>query len=105
MNLQVICLDMRTTIRLDEALLNQAKNEAKSRDQTLTSLIEQGLRLVLAQGQSIPRRQRIILPICRAGGGLIPGLDINDSASLHDIAGTGPGGSIQASNPPNQTGG
>ena len=101
----MICLDMRTTVRLENALLDLAKNEAKNRNQTLTSLIEQGLRLVLAQGQPVPRRQRIILPICRAGGGLVPGLDINDSASLHDILGATPGGSNQASTPPNQMGG
>lgn len=40
---------MRTTVRLEEAILDMAKREAASRGTTLTSLIEQGLRLVMAR--------------------------------------------------------
>jgi predicted DNA-binding ribbon-helix-helix protein len=39
---------MRTTVRLNDALLKAAKREAAKRDETLTALIDQGLRLVLA---------------------------------------------------------
>jgi len=76
---------MRTTVRLDPALLEQAKREAARRRETLTALIEQGLRLVLAQPQATRRRRRVTLPVCRAGGGVLPGIDLNDSASLLDI--------------------
>jgi len=38
---------MRTTVRLDDALLDRARQEAARRGVTLTSLIEQGLQLVL----------------------------------------------------------
>ncbi len=75
---------MRTTVRLDEGLMDQAKKEAAVRNQTLTSLIEQGLRLVLAQRQTPHRRQRVILPVCRAGGGPVPGIDLSDSARITD---------------------
>ncbi|HUI77227.1 MAG TPA: hypothetical protein VLY24_04910 [Bryobacteraceae bacterium] len=75
---------MRTTVRLDSALLDQAKREAADRHETLTALIEQGLRLVLAQSRSPRRRKRIALPVCRAGGGTLPGIDLNDSSTLLD---------------------
>jgi hypothetical protein len=75
---------MRTTIRLDDSVLETAKKEAARRGETLTSLIEQGLRLVLAR--PIPKLQarRIRLPVCRAGGGTLPGVDLTDSAALLD---------------------
>ena len=76
---------MRTTVRLDDALLEQAKREAARRRETLTALIEQGLRLLLAQSRSRERRRRVVLPSCRAGGGVLPGVDLNDSAALLDI--------------------
>jgi hypothetical protein len=77
---------MRTTVRLDDALLEQAKREAAHRHETLTALIEQGLRLVLAQSRSSQsRRTRVVLPTCRAGGGVLPGVDLNDNAALLDV--------------------
>lgn len=72
-------------MRLDDALLEQAKREAVRRHETLTALIEQGLRLVLAQSGSPLRRRRVTLPVCRAGGGTLPGIDLNNSAELLDI--------------------
>lgn len=76
---------MRTTVRLDDALLEQAKSEATRRHQTLTALIEQGLRLILAKKQEPSRRRSVRLPVCRAGGGTLPGVDLNDSAALLDV--------------------
>jgi hypothetical protein len=77
---------MRTTVRLDDALLEQAKREASRRRATLTALIEQGLRLVLAQSRSArERRRRVVLPVSRAAGGVLPGIDLNDSAALLDV--------------------
>jgi hypothetical protein len=76
---------MRTTVRLDDRLLEQAKREAASQRKTLTSLIEQGLRLVIAKKAPSPKRQRVTLPVSLAQGGLLPGVDLNDSASLYDI--------------------
>ena len=76
---------MRTTVRLDEHLLRQAKREANERGETLTSLIEQGLRLVLTGSrQQVARRARAILPVSKAGGGTFRGIDLNDSAALLD---------------------
>jgi hypothetical protein len=76
---------MRTTVRLDAALLERAKREAARRGETLTALIERGLRLVLAGPRKRADRQRVELPVCRAGGGTLPGVDLDDSAALLDI--------------------
>jgi hypothetical protein len=75
---------MRTTVRLDEALLERARREAAKRKTTLTSLIEQGLELVLRQPMKRAKHPAVPLPECHAGGGTLPGVDLNDSASLLD---------------------
>jgi hypothetical protein len=76
---------MRTTVRLDDALLDRARREAERRGVTLTSLIERGLRLVLASPHKRPARQRVEIPVCREGGGTLPGVDLDDSAALLDV--------------------
>ena len=75
---------MRTTVRLDDSLLRQAKQAAEERGQTLTSLIEQGLRLLLASSTPRHHRQRFDLPVSRVGGGTLPGVDLSNSADLLD---------------------
>jgi hypothetical protein len=76
---------MRTTVRLEDGLLEQAKREARRRGQTLTSLIDQGLRLALAQPVHRSRRKRFVLPVSKMDGWVRPGIDINNSAALLDI--------------------
>jgi hypothetical protein len=76
---------MRTTVRLEDALLERAKREAARRGLTLTALIERGLRLVLARPEHPKARRRIALPVCKAGGGTLRGVDLNDSARLLDV--------------------
>ena len=76
---------MRTTVRLDDSLLEQAKREAARQGTTLTALIERGLRLVLARPEKRTRRRRVEVPVCREGGGTLPGVDLDDSAALLDI--------------------
>ncbi len=71
-------------MRLDEALLQRAREEAAKRKTTLTSLIEQGLELVLRRPMKRPTRRLLTLPECQAGGGTLPGVDLDDSASLLD---------------------
>ena len=76
---------MRTTVRLDSSLFEQVKREAARRQQTVTAMIEAGLRLILAQSKPAAGRPRVTLPVCRAGGGVLPGVDLNDSAALLDV--------------------
>lgn len=76
---------MRTTIRLDDAFLARAKKEALRRGKTLTALIEEGLRMVMAQGEQSVEREPVRLPVSSAGGGTLPGVDLKDSARLLEI--------------------
>lgn len=75
---------MRTTVRLDDALLERARREAARRGVTLTSLIEQGLENVMTSPMRRAKSSRISLPVCGAGGGTLPGVDLDDSSALLD---------------------
>ena len=75
---------MRTTVRLDEGLFRQVKAEAARRGETVTALIERGLRLILAASHKPNRRPKVTLPVSRAKGGTRPGIDLNDSSGLID---------------------
>jgi len=76
---------MRTTVRLDDRLLEQARKEAARQGKTLTSLIDEALRQTLAQSGHRAPKKRVRFPVSREGGGTLPGVDLNDSASLLDI--------------------
>lgn len=75
---------MRTTVRLDDGLLARAKREATRRGITLTALIEQALQSILASSSKPGTQPQVDLPVCRAGGGAQPGVDLNNSAELFD---------------------
>ena len=75
---------MRTTIRLSDELLRRAKKKAADDGRTLTSLVEEGLKVVLAEPKPV-RRKRVELPLFPASGGVMPGVDISNSADLLDI--------------------
>jgi len=49
----------------------------------LTSLIEDGLTFLLSQSKDT-RRKRVNLPVSRASGGVLPGVDLNRSAALEE---------------------
>jgi len=75
---------MRTTIRLNEHLLQQAKRVAASRGTTLTAVIEDSLRAAFARRTATRRRRRFKFPVFK-GNGLRPGIDLDNSASLLDL--------------------
>jgi hypothetical protein len=74
---------MRTTIRLSDDLLRRAKKKAAEQGRTLTSLVEEGLKIVLGESKAA-RRTRVQLPISKASGGTLPGVDLNRSSDLQD---------------------
>jgi hypothetical protein len=75
----------RTTIRLPADLLNRAKRKAAAERRTLTSLIEDGLRLVVADGRKPVKGRRVLPPISKATGGPMPGIDLTDLSALQEI--------------------
>jgi hypothetical protein len=75
---------MRTTVRLDEELLKEAKRQAAESGTTLQAIIEESLRERLARGRGVqPARPTIRLKTAGEGG-VLPGIDLDDSASLLD---------------------
>ncbi len=77
-------VSMRTTVRLRDELLKRARERAAADGRTLTSLIEEGLGVVLDQSRPV-RAQKVRLPVSRARGGLLPGVDLTRSGDLEDL--------------------
>ncbi len=75
---------MRTTIRINDELLKRAKKRAAEEGRTLTSLIEDGLARILVDVKGPPRK-RVQLPISKASGGVMPGVDLNRSSELEEV--------------------
>lgn len=77
----------RTTVRVNGNLLDEAKHEASKRGVTLTSLIEQGLRLALKQKPKPKFDDNWKLPVgvCSGSGDLLVPIDFNDSAEMWNI--------------------
>jgi hypothetical protein len=75
----------RTTIRLPEELLLRAKRQAAAEGRTLTSLIEDGLRLVLSRTGKPARPRRVKLPVSKATGGAMPGFEDDPFHAAQDM--------------------
>jgi hypothetical protein len=75
----------RTTVRLPKDLLVRAKRKAAAEGRTLTSLIEDGLRLVVAESRKTGKTKRVLPPISKATGGPMPGIDLTDFSALQEI--------------------
>jgi hypothetical protein len=75
---------MRTTIRLDEQLLREAKRLALDTGRTLTAVIEDALRESLVRRRTTAPREPVRLRTY-AGRGPRPGVDLDDSAALREL--------------------
>ena len=75
---------MRITVRINDDLLKRAKKHAADEGRTLTSLVEDGLALILSKPKE-GRRKRVELPVSRATGGVLPGVDLNRSSDLEEV--------------------
>ena len=80
---------MRTTVRLDDRLLTEARRHAAQSGRTLTSLIDEGLRDVLARRAAPSPPGPVVLPT-GGSGGLQPGVNIDRNAELLDLIDTEP---------------
>ena len=75
----------RTTVRLPDDLIRRAKRKAADEGRTLTALIEEGLRRMVDDRMPAERVPRVLPPVSTATGGLMPGIDLNDSAALQEM--------------------
>jgi len=75
---------MRTTIALDDNVLEAAKDHARITGRTLGELIELAIRHELARQQE-PRQDGPPLPTFTRGNGLRPGVDITSNRGLLEV--------------------
>jgi hypothetical protein len=76
--------EKRTIVRLDEDLLSEARRLAAEERTTLTAVLEQAVRELLARRKERPARPRVSLPSF-TGRGPQPGVNLDDSAALLDL--------------------
>lgn len=82
---------MRTTIDIHDDLMIQAKKYAAETGRSFTAVVEDALREVLPRWQNPrPATERVVLPTFGSGG-LRPGVDLDNSASLLEIMEEGDG--------------
>jgi hypothetical protein len=74
----------RTTVRIEEHLLADAKALAAKTGRTLTRLIEDALRETIGRGRGDARTRRPIRLPTVNGRGLQPGVDLDDTSALLD---------------------
>jgi post-segregation antitoxin (ccd killing protein) len=74
---------MRTTIRIEDDLFRQVRQLAVRTGRTLTSTIQDALRQSIAVSRRSNRKAPLKLTTF-GGGGLRPGVDLDDTASLED---------------------
>ncbi len=75
---------MRTTIRLDDALLAETKKLAAETGRTLTAVIEDALRELLARRRLVRPRTKVKFTTF-GGKGLRAGVHLDNSAALLNL--------------------
>ncbi|WP_136518117.1 MULTISPECIES: ribbon-helix-helix protein, CopG family [Cellulomonas] len=76
---------MRTTLNIPDDLYREVRTTAAATGRTVTSVVEEALRAALAryrEEQAGGRRPFVVTP--HGSGGLLPGVDLDDSAALLD---------------------
>lgn len=65
--------------------MNRARSKAAAEGRTLTSLIEDGLRLVTSEFRRPSEPKRIELPVSQASGGFRPGMEHLTFSQLQEL--------------------
>lgn len=76
---------MKTTIDIADDLFQQAKEAARRRKTTLRTLVEAGLRTVLAQGDPAARYAFPDLRTGKRGDPFLPGFDLSHWSQLRSF--------------------
>lgn len=74
---------MRTTIDINDQLLQQAKLRAANTNRTLTSIVEDALRRFLQKAPAARQKSKRPMPV-DGSGGVLPGVDLDNTSSLLD---------------------
>jgi plasmid stability protein len=77
-------IHMKTTLNIDDSVMQRLREEAARRGTTMSQLVEAGLRRILGE-EAVPgsaRRQLRPLPRWRSGGARV---DVADRDALHDL--------------------
>ncbi len=75
---------MKTTLNIDDSVMQRLREEAARRGTTMSELVEAGLRRILGD-EPVPasgRRALAALPRWRSGGARV---DVADRDALHDL--------------------
>ena len=75
---------MRTTISIEDGILEKAKETALKRKCSLGNVIEESLRKTLIAENKTKIKETTVLPQGK-GGGLRPGVNLNSNSDLLDI--------------------
>ena len=75
---------MRTTIRIDDHLLNETKKRALEHNTSISAIIETALKNMFNQYNKYTPQGPVHLPTFN-GNGLKHGVDLDDSAALLEI--------------------
>jgi hypothetical protein len=73
---------MRTTLNLDDKLMQAVKQRASDTGRTITAVIEEAIRDALLREQRPVQPYRLQWPTIR--GRLLPGVDLTDRDALYD---------------------
>ena len=77
---------MRTTMSIDDQLLERAKTHARHAGMTLGEYVEAALRRDLAAGTA--ERTEVTLTVSAATGGPASGVDLTTNRGIYDAMGT-----------------
>lgn len=72
---------MRTTLAVDDNLLEAARRRARERGQTLGQVVEDSLRRELAEPGEV---EPVDVPVFRGGGGPLPGIDLTSNRAMRE---------------------
>lgn len=75
---------MRTTIRMKAGLADKAKKYCQKQGMSFTHFVEEAVTAYLHTPVNLPAQKAISLPSFK-GKGLMPGVDLDDSAALLDL--------------------
>jgi len=78
---------MRTTLVIDDALHAELKRLAASSSRTLTEVLEDAIRSLLADVGTSTTQSPVAFPVFDGGArpGTLPGVDLDDNAGLLDL--------------------